>query len=232
MRLYYLKSVVFSILLISFFISAPALAERSLMDTLKMIFGMQEETGPTPGDTLVAPFAEKHIKPLNKDFHKDAKLPVNKIPMDMPHRPQDEIAEWLSNAAADSLILDREKISNIQKELAPYFSEQAFQQYKVFGEKSHIFSAVYHGDQTTLTSFLADSPVLNYARAVDGIYQWQYEIPMTLNLIKGDLKEYKKTSATQQQQKVTLCLTARRVKDNSKNSVLISDWRTGKCTEE
>jgi hypothetical protein len=232
MRLYYLGSVVFSILLISFFISTPALAERTFLDTLKMIFGMQEETGPKPEDTLVAPFAEGHIKPLDKGFHKDARLPVNKIPMDMPHRPQDEIAEWLSNAAGDALILDRDKISNIKTILAPYFSEEAFAQYKRFGEKSHIFSAVFHGEQTTLTSFISDSPVLNYARVVDGAFEWQYEIPVTLNLVKGDLKEYKKTKATQQQKNVTLCLTARRTEDAGNSGILIHDWRTGQCPDE
>ncbi|MCB9964433.1 MAG: DotI/IcmL/TraM family protein [Rhodospirillales bacterium] len=203
----------------------------SFVETIEITLGLkQRENGPKPEETLVAPFADSDIKPYSLDERQHAALPVDKIPLDQPHQSVQNINEWLVQNVGNALILDKTKIGHLGQDIAPVFTEAALEQYKNFGKTTNIFSAVFHGEDTTLETYLPQNPSLYRAGPVDGIYQWTFEISAVLNLVKGKLIQYKNATAKQQQKDVTFCITVQRTAHpDIPNGLLISNWQTGRC---
>lgn len=204
----------------------------SFAETIQITLGLKEpDNGPKPEDTLLAGWADKDLKPLTGIEQKDANLPVNKIPLDKPHRSHRHIGEWLTQNVGNALMLDKEKISKLATEIAPSFTKTGLEEYKAFGKDTNIFSAVFHGEETSLTSFSKDAPLFISASASkqDNIYRWTFEVEMVLNLVKGKLTQYKGTMAEQQQKNVFFCITVKRDNEALPDGVLIDQWKTGRC---
>ena len=138
---------------------SPAFAQPkpTMWETFQYMMGWKErEIGPQ--NTLVAPFAAKDVKPFKT--REEVALPVNAVPLHVPHRSNREISSWLSQAVMSSLELDKEKIKNINAELDPYFTTDAREQFKEFGQKSNVFSTVFYGEGRQLISYGKSTPVL------------------------------------------------------------------------
>lgn len=214
-----------------FYISLGYDQKGSFAETIQISIGLKErDNSPSPETTLVAPFADASVKPILDQKDRDnISLPVNKIPLDKPHRSTRHVAEWLTQHVGNALILDKQKVSQLNKEIGPSFTPEAFNQYKEFGKRTNIFSAVFHEEETKLESYLKEDPLAFSAGTENGVYQWQYEIFMVLNLVKGKLKQYKNTQSEQQLKEVYFCITATRDNDANTDGLLISFWKTGRC---
>ena len=139
--------------------TSPAFAQQkpTMWDTFQYRMGWKErEIGPQ--NTLIAPFASEDVQPF-KTIDEVA-LPVNAVPLHVPHRSNREISSWLSQAVMSSLELDKEKIKNINTELEPYFTKEAREQFKEFGQKSNVFPTVFYGKGQQLISYGKSTPIL------------------------------------------------------------------------
>ena len=214
-----------------FYISTGYNKKGSFAETIQISVGLKErDNSPSPESTLVAPFADPSVKPItNAKDRNNVSLPVNKIPLDKPHRSTRHIAEWLTQHVGNALILDKNKVSKLNSDIGPSFTPEAFAQYKAFGKDTNIFSAVFHGDETKLESYLKEDPLSFSAGPVNGVYQWKYEILTVLNLVKGSLKQYKNTQSEQQLKEVYFCVTAVRANEANADGILIGAWKSGRC---
>ena len=140
-------------------ITVQAQEKRSMIDTVQRIFGKKDKSV-GPEDTLIAPFADDDIKPIPRQRGERPTLPVNDVSMHVPHRSNGEITSWVSQTVMDALELDKEKIRNINTVLAPYFTTEALQQFKDFGQKSNVFSSVFYGEGRHLVSYGKSTPLL------------------------------------------------------------------------
>jgi hypothetical protein len=203
----------------------------SFAESIQIILGLKNpDSSPKPEDTLVAPFAEASVKPVtNAKERSEVHLPVNKIPLDQPHRSVRAVSDWLTQNIGNALVLDKKIVSNINTAIKPYFNEKAFGQYTEFGKKSNIFSAVFHGENTTMSAYLKEAPLFMSAGPVNGVYEWTYEMSIVLSLVKGELKQYKTTTAEQQLKDVYFCISAQRSNEANEDGLLISSWKTGNC---
>lgn len=207
--------------------------ERSFLDTIQILLGLKEpDRTPRPEETLVAPFAEEYIKPIERSKQKNAEyeLPINEIPLHLPHRSVKNISEWITMVVGTSLELDKAKIDAFNTNIKPFFTEDGFAGFLEFGKKTNIFSTIYYNEEMSLSSFLNKQPIMIESQAINGVYQWRFQVPLTINLIKGKIEEYKKGVDTKQEQwKFTLCIDVKRVNNNTEEGVLISRWSTDKC---
>jgi|MDSW01.1.fsa_nt_gb hypothetical protein len=136
--------------------------KRSMMDTLQRILGKKDKSA-GPEDTLIAPFADERVKPASRQNGERPTLPVNDVSLHVPHRSNDEVTSWVSQTVMDALELDKEKIRNINTVLSPYFTTEALQQFKDFGQKSNVFSSVFYGEGRHLVSYGKSTPLLMQA---------------------------------------------------------------------
>mgnify|MGYP000430416187 CR=1 FL=1 len=120
-----------------FFLMAGYEKEGSFVETVQISLGLKERNnGPKPENTLVAPFAEANVKPFTSDKERnEASLPVNKIPLNKPHRSIRHVSNWLTQHVGNALILDKEKIKQLQNEVGISFTPEAFEEYKAFAIK-------------------------------------------------------------------------------------------------
>ena len=211
----------------------------SFAETVQISLGLKErDNSPSPEDTLVAPFADKSVKPITDKNRDLVRLPVNSIPLDQPHRSTRHVAEWLTQHVGNALILDKEKISKILTEVKPSFTEAAFKQYMNFGERTNIIPVVYHSEnnddkgtkEKTLSSYLKENPLLFSSGPMNDVYHWRYEMSMVLNLVEGELTQYRNTESSQTHKDIVLCITAIRVNNTeNEDGLLIGKWQSGRC---
>ncbi len=222
--------VVFTICFL-FYLSVGYDQKGSFVETVQVSLGLKDpDNSPSPETTLVAPFAESNLAPLTSEqARNNVALPVNKIPIDKPHRSTRHVAQWLTQHVGNAMILNKDKVSKLNTEISPSFTPASFEQYKAFGKDTNIFSAVFHGDETKLESYLKEDPLMISTGPVDGVYQWRYEIFMVLNLVKGRLTQYKNTQSEQQLKEAYFCVIAKRDNAANEEGLLISSWKTGRC---
>ena len=213
------------------FIAKDYEKKGSFAETIQVTLGLiEKDNGPKPEDTLVAMWADPDVKPLSGEERGDASLPVNKIPLEKPHRTQRYIAEWLTQHVGNALDLRKDKISKLNTAIGPSFTPTGLEEYKAFGKDTNIFSAVFHGDKTTLATYSKSSPLFIAGGPVGGVYEWTYELEMVLNLVKGELKQYKGNTAEQQHKDVFFCVTVKRVNEAMPDGIQIDHWKTGRCS--
>lgn len=224
-----------ALIAVAFFIAQESKAERNFLDTVQIIIGVKEShEGARPEDTLVAPFAEDNVKPASKEDirNKRVGLPINKIPLNQPHRSIEDVETWLSDAIADSLTLDKGKVDGLNQKIKPYFTEEGFKHYSEFGKNTKIFSLVYYDPKASLVSFIGERPLNVHAQPVKGIYQWRFQINVMLNMTQGPKEGAKQEATPQKQRELTLCIDVIRTNSQQGEGLAINAWGAVACPTE
>lgn len=159
-----------------------------------------------PGQTLFSPFNDlpEDSTPHNKV---DELVPYvgptdqgsETSALDMPHRSQGEVADFLVHAITEMLSMGVDPTDKSRKKpwtyedhlqmLSTGLDANALAQLGGFMEKSNILQILQANNQI-MRIIVDDQPLLLNKGAVDGSYRWLYEVPVTLSFLKPGAKSY------------------------------------------
>ena len=119
--------------------------------------------------------------------------------LDMPHRSQGEVADFLVHAITEMLSMGVDPTDKSRKKpwtyedhlqmLSTGMDANALAQLGGFMEKSNILQ-ILQADSLVMRVIVDDQPLLLNKGAVDGSYRWLYEMPVTLSFLKPGAKSY------------------------------------------
>lgn len=207
-----------ALLFLTLVAAPPAFAAKSIWDVFGSIFEPKPDEGPDPGQTLQAPFA---YDPARKIDAAEA-LPENSVPLNISHRPAEEIGQWLMTAVSDAMSFEITKEGGPPILKREYFTPAGLSQFQDFLTKTGI-QKVLDSRKYHLRSFVRNTPLILNEGAASGHYRWLFEVPLMVSYISpGDFK-YKNNEAVNQA--ITLTLQVTRVREGAgPEGVLIEIW--------
>lgn len=229
------RTILFSALLTGavFLFLTPRLAqadpiathETPWMDSILreyMPFLFKKEEGPKPEDTLVAPFADPEVIEESKNRAANQPvLPVNAVPLDLPHRTAKEVGRWLMVATAESLSFGVGTFDERQKKVAAYFTPEAYEKYISFLDTGSYREKLRSGS-VSLHNFVREEPFLLNNGPVEGRYRWLFEVPVMLSYLPAGATGYKDEDPVNEA--LVFRIEVSRVPHAGVEEVLISNW--------
>ncbi len=200
-------------------VAAPAQA-----GWLEFFFPTLKQKGADPMETLQAPFAldPKAAPPKERPDPTKAELPVNQLPLDQPHRDNQEISSWLTSVTSAAMTFDGDDYQAKIKDNEKYFTLAGKEQYMVFLNGNNVIK-VLDSKKFHVRSFVQDIPLLLNEGAVNGVYRWLYEVPMMVSYMERGVTDYKKLEPVNQQ--IVLTVQVGRVPSSGTDmAVLIERW--------
>ncbi len=183
----------------------------------------KEEKEIDPSGTLVAPFAEKTLKPLTQEDRYKALVATNNVAVDQPHRSDRELGEWLMHALAQTLSFDSSNFNSHLPELANGFSPAGLEQFKAWAIDSGILGAL-ESNGMQLNGFVTDVPFLLNQGTIAGRFRWLYEVPVMVSFVpRGTTLNAPGETAQSNRLLVTLQL-GRRADSILEHGVQIESW--------
>lgn len=187
-----------------------------------MPFLFKKEEGPKPEETLVAPFADPEILEKSRNTSPDeATLPINAVPLHLPHRTAKEVGRWLMVATAESLSFESGAFSDRQKKIAAYFTPEAYQKYSEFLNSGAYRKTLREGGMS-LHNFVREEPFLLNNGAVGAQYRWLFEVPVMLSYLPADSTGYKDKDPVNEE--LIFKIEVSRVPNAGTEEILISNW--------
>jgi hypothetical protein len=187
-----------------------------------MPFLFEKKEGPQPEDTLIAPFADPALQQeaQTKDPGKPV-LPVNAVPLNLPHRTAREVARWIMIATAESLSFDTGTFDARQKKVATYFTPEAYQKYLTFLDTGFYREKLRSGS-ISLHNFVREEPFMINNGVVDGSYRWLFEVPVMLSYLPAGTSGYKDQDPTNEE--LVFRIEVMRSPGSGPEEILISNW--------
>jgi len=202
-------------------ISAPAQARKSFLEgMMPFLYDRGDENIPPPSETLQAPFAYDPAKPVQKEVG----LPQNAIPLNQPHRGQDDISRWVVTAVSEALTFsEKEYRPKIEEAAEQFFIPAAARQYQSFLRDNKILG-VLEGRRYRVQSFTQGRPALLNEGALQGQYRWLYEVPVMVSYMDRLNFDYRENSPINQ--KYTLMVQVGRQKGGGFDGegIAIESW--------
>lgn len=194
--------------------------DKYLKQYLSFLFEKKE--GPQPEDTLIAPFADPALQKEAQamDPSKPA-LPINAIPLNLPHRTAKEVSRWLVVAVAESLSFDVGTFETRQKKIATYFTPEAYQKYLTFLDTG-FYREKLQNKTVSLHNFVREEPFLLNNGVVDGAYRWLMEVPVMLSYLPAGSATYKDQDPTNEE--LIFRVEIMRSPGAGPEEILISNW--------
>lgn len=206
-----------------------ARAESFLNTLFPSIFGPPTK-GPKPEETLIAPFADdvpadaKRL-PMKERVARAREGLANTTPINQPHRSTKYIAEWLADAATDSLIIDPGTYADHQARMQTLFSPYGLQEYSAYLQSGGWLNRL-QVDQSRLKAFAKEQPTLLNEGEFSGTYRWLFDVPITITAVPSNLPTYStQINAQPFTQSMILRLQVGRTLDAAyKDGMMIERW--------
>ncbi len=197
--------------------TAQSAEARGVLEALFPFFYEQE---PDPSTTLVAPFAEG--KKLD-ETEKKLGLPENAVPLESPHKPSEQIGEWVTMSVSEALTFRDQDYKTTLENLSKHFDADGKAQYVAFLEHNSLLR-VLETNKFYLNSFVQEIPLLLNEGAVEGRYRWLYQVPVMISYMDRNTKGYK-GKAEPVNQLITLTVQIGRTNDLTPGKdILIERW--------
>lgn len=194
--------------------------DKYLKEYLPFLFEKKE--GPQPEDTLIAPFADPALQKEAQARDPQAPaLPVNAIPLNLPHRTTKEISRWLMIATAESFSFDVGTFEERQKKISGYFTPEAYQRYLAFLDTG-FYREKLQNKTVSLHNFVREEPFLLNNGVVDGSYRWLMEVPVMLSYLPAGAVGYKDQDPTNEE--LVFRIEVMRSPGAGLDEILISNW--------
>ncbi len=164
-----------------------------------------------------APFVERDVDGniLEAQF-KEYKL-------DAAHRTEGEISAWLTVLVSNALSFEMETYSELTKTLQNDFTSTGFKQYQTYLQESRIFDNLKDNNYR-ISTYIDQPALLLNDMALDDIYRWLYEVPITVTFIPAGQTEYDE-NVNIISRKMTLQTQIRRVNlPEDDGAVQIESW--------
>jgi len=168
---------------------------------------------------LTAPFADSDV--VVDDTTKG--LPQNAIPLDQPHRSDQDITSWVVTAVSQALTFNElEFQKEIDQSASAMFSQAAAAQYKAFLADTKI-TEVLSGKRYRINSFTQGRPLLMNEGALKGRYRWLYEVSVMVSYMDRHDFDYSEKNAINQTYKLQIQVGHVKSDDQSEG-VVIENW--------
>lgn len=216
---------------ISFFVAALAVfaAGQAQAGILQFLFPSLKNTSePDPAQTLQAPFAQPAVPVVPTAQGQpapQASLPENFVPLDVPHRNSEQVAEWLMMTVSEALTFTDVNYQTSLDKSAVYFNPAARQQFLTFLQEANI-QPTLHAAQYNVRSFVTEAPLLLNEGAIEKRYRWLYEVPVMVSYMAKGADGYKKNAAQPVNQMLTLKIQVGRTTDHAEigKDIIIETW--------
>lgn len=179
---------------------------------------LTEITVKLPGD--VAPFTETLIGARTKII-----LPEQRsLPLEKAHRTNKELQNWLSMVISESLSFDKQSYSGVAKNIRPYYTNSGFRQYLDYLKSADIINNI-KSNNYQMSVYVEDPPLLQNSLAIEGIYRWLYQIPVTISFLPRNVGNLTYGNKDMVNRKLTLNVQIRRIKlPDDPNALEIESW--------
>ncbi len=214
MRIFYLFLLFFTIV----FSYVPS-AQAGLLDFL---FPAPKENGPTPSDTLRAPFADENAVIDDMDSMDNIQ---NSMPLDQKHRTNNVIIQWLQMTVPDLISYKSDGYEDQYKQKVRSFSKSGAEDYVSFLHESNYITTLKTG-RYDISGFVQDFPIVVNEGVVDGRYQWVFQTSIMVTYLEAGMTEYKAGKGVDSiTQEYVLTFHLGRVEGvKNEHGVLIESW--------
>lgn len=156
--------------------------------------------------------------------HNDTLPSQRSITLDEPHRTPRELSLWVSERVSEALTFDAPNFDRQLQAASLYFSAAGFNEFKTYLEQSNLRATLSAGDQKA-NVIVEQPPLLLNSGAVEGVYRWLYEVPVTISYTPRQLRELRPDMAGTQSRKLTVRLQLGRLNDAAVGEgVRIESW--------
>ena len=153
----------------------------------------------------------------------DAERQEDVVPLDRPHRTNEQIATWVEDNVTTALNIDVTQWDAHLKKVSPEFDAYALKQYTDYLGTNGILDLL-KANHLRLNAIADGSAVLLSEGALSGTYHWLYQIPMMLSYYDQDTKGLKR-GQTAQNRKIMVRIQLGRVqKGMDDNNIVIERW--------
>lgn len=213
-------SLVFGLAILSY---APS-AQAGLMD---FFFPAPQDTGPSPAETLRAPFADDNA--VIEDLDQFDNL-QNAMPLNEKHRTNAVMIQWLQMVVPDFISYKAQGYEDQYKEKVMMFSKAGAEEYVKFLHGSNYITTLRTG-RYDISGFIQDFPIVVNEGVVDGRYQWVFQTTVMVTYLEAGMNEYTKNTGESINQEYVITFHVGRV-DGVKNEhgVLVESWDFKKKT--
>ncbi len=182
-----------------------------------------EDTGPSPAETLRAPFADEDavIEDLDASGNRE-----NLTPLHMRHRTNAVITRWVQEAVPLFLTYKGATYESDYHQKALSFSKIGAEEYAAFLHGANFITTLKTG-KYNIAGFVQDYPVIVNEGVTDGRYKWLYETNVMVTFLDGDMSGYSTRAEDDQtisrEYTVTLQLGRSREAANE-HGLLVETW--------
>lgn len=182
--------------LLEFFFPSLKKAEYDPTRTMQAPFALDEKTRE---QLAIDPNAVKNPPPKFV-------LPENNIPLDQPHRHSSEIGKWLTTALSEVMTFDRGDYNNRIEGVSKFFTVSGKEQYVKFLTNQNILK-VLESEKYEVRGFVQEDPFLLNEGAVNGTFNWLFEVPVMVSYVARGTKNYKNVEPVNQPVVLTVQIT-------------------------
>lgn len=204
---------------------ASAAAQPEEWSWWEIFFPHLKEKGPDPSETLQAPFADPDA--VIDAPSSSGQFNENATPINLPHRINTEIAEWLEAKVSDLLTYQAEGYQDQYKaKVMPLMTKPAMAEYVKFLQENNIVTSLKSGAYD-VRGFVQDVPVLVNEGEVGGRFRWLFQVKVMVSFVKSGLKSYRDVGNGQENVTKEYIATVQigRVEDaGNPDGVLIESW--------
>jgi len=183
-------------------------------------------------ETLRAPFAEGEApkETLSIEDVKNAKLPTNNVPLELPHRQANQIAEYVADMISEALVYESGDYKADMEKVFKLFNDEGKASYKAFLSDKSIMKALESGEYN-IRGFTQDMPVVLNSGAVHKRFRWLFEVPVMISYMKSKDASYEKGGEPINQRMSIRVQVGRYNEAVDTEGILIESW-TGKIIPE
>lgn len=162
-----------------------------------------------PGE--VAPFVEQ--QDLNS---------TKIISLDKRHRTDREIEKWLDQVISEALTFNIKTYKENAKIILPYFTRDGFINYQEYLKNSGVFENLKDG-RHQIGVFIDGQPLQLSGQAVDNVYRWLYQIPVTVSFLPNGTSDLRGREMISKKLSLRIQVKRVKLKDNP-DAVQIESW--------
>lgn len=171
-----------------------------------------------PGDT--APF----VGNLTSEVSQESLAESQTLPLDKAHRTDRELKEWIMTAISEAMFFEANTYDQIKGQVSDYFTASGMKQYDDYLRSSGILDNITKNN-SRMSIFIEDSPLLLNSLEIDGVYRWLYRMPLTISFIPRNTTTLQAGRNNIVNRKMNLQIQLRRVRlPHNPDAVQIESW--------
>ncbi|MGH1455932.1 MAG: DotI/IcmL/TraM family protein [Alphaproteobacteria bacterium] len=188
---------------------------------LDFLFPAIEDTGPSPSETLRAPFSDPDAVILDMDSIDN---PQNSTPLDQKHRTNTVMIGWLQLVLPSLISYKSDGYDQQYLEKVELFSKNGTDDYVSFLHSRNYITTLKTG-RYDITGFIQDYPIVVNEGVIDGRYQWVFQTAVMVTYLDAGLDDYGKSEGEQISQEYVVTFHLGRFEGiKNEHGVLIDSW--------